>query len=153
MRATIMYGAGDVRIENVPDPSISDPTDAIIRVIRALHLRQRPAGPTTPMEPSETGQSMGHEAIGVVEEIGAEVGTVKRGDVVVMPFAYLRRHLPVLPGGAADRLRTWRLLRQRRHQRRPGRGAARARMPTGRSTRFRSARTMRSCRRCSRCRT
>jgi threonine dehydrogenase-like Zn-dependent dehydrogenase len=35
MRATIMYGAGDVRIENVPDPSILEPTDAIMRVLRA----------------------------------------------------------------------------------------------------------------------
>jgi hypothetical protein len=40
------------------------------------------------MEPSDTGQSMGHEAIGVVEDVGAEVRTVKRGDVVVMPFAF-----------------------------------------------------------------
>jgi len=39
------------------------------------------------MEPSEAGQSMGHEAIGVVEEVGNEVRTVKRGDFVVMPFA------------------------------------------------------------------
>jgi threonine dehydrogenase-like Zn-dependent dehydrogenase len=39
------------------------------------------------MEPSETGQSMGHEAVGVVEEVGADVRTVKRGDLVVMPFA------------------------------------------------------------------
>jgi threonine dehydrogenase-like Zn-dependent dehydrogenase len=35
MRATVMYGAGDVRIENVPDPSIIEPTDAIMRVVRA----------------------------------------------------------------------------------------------------------------------
>jgi threonine dehydrogenase-like Zn-dependent dehydrogenase len=40
------------------------------------------------MQPSETGQSMGHEAIGVVEDVGDEVRTVKRGDVVVMPFAF-----------------------------------------------------------------
>jgi threonine dehydrogenase-like Zn-dependent dehydrogenase len=40
------------------------------------------------MEPSETGQSMGHEAIGVVEDVGDDVRIVKRGDLVVMPFAY-----------------------------------------------------------------
>jgi threonine dehydrogenase-like Zn-dependent dehydrogenase len=40
------------------------------------------------MEASETGQSMGHEAIGIVEEVGAEVLTLQRGDVVVMPFAF-----------------------------------------------------------------
>jgi threonine dehydrogenase-like Zn-dependent dehydrogenase len=42
MRATVMYAAGDVRIENVPDPQIEEPTDAIIRVVRASDLRQRP---------------------------------------------------------------------------------------------------------------
>jgi threonine dehydrogenase-like Zn-dependent dehydrogenase len=39
------------------------------------------------MEPSETGQSMGHEAIGIVEDVGAEVRNLERGDLVVMPFA------------------------------------------------------------------
>src|SRR5213080_5125482 len=86
MRATVMYGAGDVRIENVPDPSIIEPTDAILRVVRAS-ICGSDLWPYTSMAPSETGQSMGHEAIGVVEEVGAHVRTVKRGDLVVMPFA------------------------------------------------------------------
>ena len=86
MRATVMYSAGDVRIENVPDPSIIEPTDAIIRVARAS-ICGSDRWPYTSMAPSETGQSMGHEAIGVVEEVGADLRTVKRGDVVVMPFA------------------------------------------------------------------
>ena len=86
MRATVMYGAGDVRIENVPGPTIEEPTDAIIRVVRAC-ICGSDLWPYNSMAPSETGQSMGHEAIGVVEEIGADVRTVKRGDVVVMPFA------------------------------------------------------------------
>jgi threonine dehydrogenase-like Zn-dependent dehydrogenase len=86
MRATIMHRAGDVRIENVPDPRIEEPTDAIIRVVRAC-ICGSDLWPYNSMEPSETGQSMGHEAIGVVEEIGADVRTVKRGDLVVMPFA------------------------------------------------------------------
>src|SRR5438445_8985937 len=86
MRATVMYGAGDVRIENVPDPTIEEPTDAIIRVVRAC-ICGSDLWPYTSLAPSETGQSMGHEAIGVVEEVGADVRTVERGDVVVMPFA------------------------------------------------------------------
>src|ERR671931_1524146 len=86
MRATVMYGGGDVRIENVPDPTIEQPTDAIIRVVRAC-ICGSDLWPYKSMAPSETGQSMGHEAIGAVEEIGADVRTVKRGDVVVMPFA------------------------------------------------------------------
>jgi len=86
MRAAIMYGAGDVRIQNIPDPSIREPTDAIIRVVRAC-ICGSDLWPYNDMAKSETGQSMGHEAIGVVEAVGSGVGTVKRGQVVVMPFA------------------------------------------------------------------
>src|SRR3712207_4450387 len=81
-----MYSAGDVRIENVPDPSIVDPTDAILRVTRAC-ICGSDLWPYASMERSETGQSMGHEAIGAVEEVGADVRKIKPGDVVVMPFA------------------------------------------------------------------
>ena len=87
MRATVMHGAGDVRIENVPDATLIEPTDAILRVTRAC-VCGSDLWPYASMEPSEKGQPMGHEAIGVVEEVGAEVHTVKRGDVVVMPFAF-----------------------------------------------------------------
>src|SRR4051795_522644 len=87
MRATVMHGAGDVRIEDLPDPSIVEPTDAILRVTSAC-VCGSDLWPYASMEPSETGRSMGHEAIGVVEEVGADVRTVKPGDVVVMPFAF-----------------------------------------------------------------
>jgi hypothetical protein len=86
MRATVMYGAGDVRIENVPDPSIIEPTDAIIRVVRAS-ICGSDLWPYNDMPTSETGQSMGHEAIGVVTDVGSDVRTVKPGQIVVMPFA------------------------------------------------------------------
>src|SRR5439155_20439299 len=84
MRATIMHAAGDVRIETVPDASLIEPTDAVVRVIRAC-ICGSDLWPYASMDPSETGQSMGHEAIGVVEDVGAEVHTVRPGDVVVMP--------------------------------------------------------------------
>jgi threonine dehydrogenase-like Zn-dependent dehydrogenase len=87
MRATIMYAAGDVRVEDVPDATIVDPTDAIVRVTRAC-ICGSDLWPYASMEPSESGQSMGHEAIGVVEDVGARVTTVGPGDVVVMPFAF-----------------------------------------------------------------
>jgi threonine dehydrogenase-like Zn-dependent dehydrogenase len=87
MRATVMYGAGDVRTEDVPDPTIAEPTDAIVRVTRAC-ICGSDLWPYASMEPSETGQSMGHEAIGVVEAVGGEVRTVRTGDLVVMPFAF-----------------------------------------------------------------
>ncbi len=82
-----MYAAGDVRVEDVPDARVAEPTDAVIRVTRAC-ICGSDLWPYGSMEPSETGQAMGHEAIGVVEEVGAEVRTVKPGDVVVVPFAY-----------------------------------------------------------------
>src|SRR5207253_9083068 len=86
MRATVMHAAGDVRIESVPDATIVQPTDALIRVTRAC-ICGSDLWPYRSMQPSDQGQRMGHEAIGVVEAVGAEVRTVKRGDVVVMPFA------------------------------------------------------------------
>jgi threonine dehydrogenase-like Zn-dependent dehydrogenase len=87
MRATVMYAAGDVRVEDVPDPAIVEPTDTIVRVTSAA-ICGSDLWPYADMEPSETGQSMGHEAVGVVEDVGADVGTLKRGDLVIMPFAY-----------------------------------------------------------------
>lgn len=86
MRATIMHGAGDVRIEKVPDPRIMESTNALLRVIRAC-ICGSDLWPYQSMERSDRGQPMGHEAVGVVEAVGADVRTVKRGDVVVMPFA------------------------------------------------------------------
>jgi hypothetical protein len=87
MRATIMYRAGDVRIENVPDVTITNPTDALIRIARAC-ICGSDLWPYNELEATEAGRRMGHEAVGVVEAVGADVHTVKRGDVVVMPFAY-----------------------------------------------------------------
>src|SRR4029078_12265882 len=87
MRATVMYSAGDVRIENVPDPKIIEPTDALIRVSRAC-VCGSDLWPYQKMERSDRGRVMGHEAIGVVEDVGADVRTIKRGDFVIMPFAF-----------------------------------------------------------------
>src|SRR5207302_4359816 len=87
MRATVMYEAGDVRIEDVPDPSIAEPTDAIVRVTRAC-ICGSDLWPYKTLEASEGSRAMGHEAIGVVEDVGAQVSTVKAGDLVVMPFAF-----------------------------------------------------------------
>ena len=87
MRATVMYGAGDVRIEDVPDPKIIEPTDALIRVTRAC-VCGSDLWPYQKMERTDTGRVMGHEAIGVVEDVGADVQMIKRGDFVIMPFAF-----------------------------------------------------------------
>ena len=81
-----MHAAGDVRIEIVPDPTLIEPTNALVRVTRAC-ICGSDLWPYRSMQPSERGQPMGHEAIGVIEAVGADVRTLKRGDVVVMPFA------------------------------------------------------------------
>jgi threonine dehydrogenase-like Zn-dependent dehydrogenase len=87
MRATILYGAGDVRIENVPDATIVEPTDALVRVTRAC-ICGSDLWPYKLLDPAEGSRLMGHEAIGVVEAVGSDVRTVKRGDFVIMPFAF-----------------------------------------------------------------
>src|SRR5689334_5896817 len=87
MRATVMYSAGDVQIKHVPDPAIINPTDVVITVTRAC-ICGSDLWPYKAMEPSDTGRVMGHEAIGVVDAAGAEVRTLKVGDLVVMPFAF-----------------------------------------------------------------
>src|ERR1051326_8179962 len=87
MRATVMFGAGDVRIERVPDARIVDQTDALIAVTRAC-ICGSDLWPYKTMTPGSPARPMGHEAIGVVDAIGAAVRTLKIGDLVVMPFAY-----------------------------------------------------------------
>ena len=87
MRATLMYGAGDVRIEDVPDARVKDATDAVVRVVVAgicgsdLH-------PYHSMPTTEQGRQMGHEFIGVVEDVGSEVSGLRAGDFVISPFLW-----------------------------------------------------------------
>lgn len=87
MRATVMYGAGDVRVENVPDARIIEPTDALVVVTRAA-ICGSDLWPYKKMVPSETGNRMGHEFIGVVEAVGGNVRKIKVGDLVAAPFAW-----------------------------------------------------------------
>jgi threonine dehydrogenase-like Zn-dependent dehydrogenase len=87
MKATVMYGAHDVRVETVPDARLVEPTDAVVRVTRAC-ICGSDLWPYNSMTPSETGNRMGHEFIGLVESVGADVRTVRQGDLVVAPFAW-----------------------------------------------------------------
>jgi threonine dehydrogenase-like Zn-dependent dehydrogenase len=88
MRATVMFGSGDVRIENVPDARITEPTDAVVAVSRAC-ICGSDLWPYRGMEEiPDSGRRMGHEAIGFVEAVGNDVRTMKAGDLVIMPFAY-----------------------------------------------------------------
>jgi threonine dehydrogenase-like Zn-dependent dehydrogenase len=86
MKAVVWHGRRDVRVEQVPDPAIEQPTDAIVRVTSSaicgsdLHLYEV-LGPFL-----EAGDVLGHEPMGVVEEVGAEVEHLRPGDRVVIPF-------------------------------------------------------------------
>src|SRR5947207_5951598 len=107
MRATVMYAAGDVRVEDVPDAGLVEAGDALVRVRRAA-ICGSDLWPYKSMEPSETGRRMGHGFIGVVEDVGHDVETLKQGDLVASPFlwsdgtcAFCRRglHTSCLHGG------------------------------------------------------
>src|SRR5436190_5592216 len=87
MQATVMYGAHDVRVEQVPDARLVETTDALVRVTRAC-ICGSDLWPYNAMPPSAVGNRMGHEFIGIVEDLGTAVQTVKKGDLVVAPFAW-----------------------------------------------------------------
>jgi threonine dehydrogenase-like Zn-dependent dehydrogenase len=86
MRATVMYGAGDVRVEDVPDSAVKLPTDALVR-ITASCICGSDLWPYASRSPADAPARVGHEFIGVVEDTGPEVTTVAPGDLVVSPFA------------------------------------------------------------------
>jgi threonine dehydrogenase-like Zn-dependent dehydrogenase len=87
MRAIVIHGAGDVRVEDVPDPVLRQPTDAVVRVLHAC-ICGSDLWPYGSMPPSEQGQRIGHEFLGVVEETGTEVSGVTAGDLVLAPFVW-----------------------------------------------------------------
>jgi threonine dehydrogenase-like Zn-dependent dehydrogenase len=86
MKALAWHGKRDVRVDNVPDPSVQEPTDALVRITTTaicgsdLHLYEI-LGPFI-----EEGYVLGHEPMGIVEEVGPEVTHVAPGDRVVVPF-------------------------------------------------------------------
>lgn len=85
MKAVVFHGVGDIRLEEVPEPRIQEPTDAIVRVTASsicgmdLHMVR---GTMIEVEP---GTILGHEGVGIVEEIGSEVRNLNVGDRVVIP--------------------------------------------------------------------
>jgi threonine dehydrogenase-like Zn-dependent dehydrogenase len=87
MRATLIHGAGDVRVAEVPDPVIKQPTDAVVRVVVAC-ICGSDLHPYHSMSPADGPARIGHEFIGIVEDTGSEVSTVRKGDLVVAPFAF-----------------------------------------------------------------
>jgi threonine dehydrogenase-like Zn-dependent dehydrogenase len=85
MKAVVFRGIGDIRLENVPEPKIEKPTDAIVRITASaicgtdLHMIRGTLGPM------KSGTILGHEAIGIVEAVGRAVRNMRVGDRVVVP--------------------------------------------------------------------
>ncbi|MFJ1807821.1 MULTISPECIES: zinc-dependent alcohol dehydrogenase family protein [unclassified Streptomyces] len=85
MRATIIHAPGDIRVENAPEPKIVAPTDAVIRTVATCVCGSdlwsyRGINPVTEPQP------IGHEYVGIVEEVGSDVSTVKPGQFVIGSF-------------------------------------------------------------------
>ncbi|GAA1008955.1 MULTISPECIES: zinc-dependent alcohol dehydrogenase [Streptomyces] len=106
MKAVTWQGKRDVRVEEVPDPGIQEPTDAVIRVTSSglcgsdLHLYEVLTPFMTP------GDILGHEAIGIVEEVGSQVPDLKPGDRVVVPFQIACGHCFMCSAGLQTQCET-----------------------------------------------
>ncbi|MEE3853059.1 alcohol dehydrogenase catalytic domain-containing protein [Gordonia sp. LSe1-13] len=87
MKATLMYGPGDVRVENVADPKLHQPTDAIVRVVQTC-VCGSDLHPYHSMDGTADGVPMGHEFIGVIEETGTEVSSLANGTLVIGTFSF-----------------------------------------------------------------
>jgi threonine dehydrogenase-like Zn-dependent dehydrogenase len=86
MRATLIHGTRDIRLEDVPDPSIQLPGDAVVQVVAAC-VCGSDLWPYRGVRPVREPSRIGHEFVGIVQDVGAEVTTVRAGDFVIAPFA------------------------------------------------------------------
>jgi threonine dehydrogenase-like Zn-dependent dehydrogenase len=87
MRATTIHGPGDIRLSEVPEPTISAPTDAIVEVVAGC-ICGSDLWPYRGENPVDVGSTIGHECVGVVRAVGSDVRTVGEGDFVVVPFVH-----------------------------------------------------------------
>ncbi|GMA91773.1 hypothetical protein GCM10025869_23020 [Homoserinibacter gongjuensis] len=85
MRATLIHAPGDVRLEEVPDPRLSTGGDAIVRVVAAC-VCGSDLWPYRGVTPTHEPHRIGHEFVGIVEEVGPDVARIRVGDFVIAPF-------------------------------------------------------------------
>ena len=147
MRAALFNGPKDITVGERPDPVIQEPTDAVVRVVLAC-VCGSDLWYYRGLSPHAVG-SIGHEFIGIVEDVGAEVTGIAPGDLVVAPVHLQRHVMPALPQRVDDLVRPRRELRQRHDRRRPGRSGAGAARRVARSSWFPVPATPTT--RCSRC--
>lgn len=101
MRGVVLHGPGDVRVEEREDPTIQESTDAVIKIVAAC-VCGSDLWPYRGADPAEN-QLMGHEYVGVVEQIGDDVKTVKPGDFVVGSFVISDNTCPICTNGYQSR--------------------------------------------------
>ncbi|MER6841659.1 zinc-binding dehydrogenase [Streptomyces platensis] len=109
MRATVLHGAHDVRLEDVPDPAIAEPADAVVRVTAAA-VCGSDLWTYRGTAPLASPTRFGHEFIGVVEETGRDVHTLRRGEFVLAPFNASDNTCPNCLNGmhtSCDRIAHW----------------------------------------------
>jgi threonine dehydrogenase-like Zn-dependent dehydrogenase len=87
MRATTIHAPGDIRVSEVADPTLEGPTDAIVKVTAGC-ICGSDLWPYRGENPITEGATIGHECIGVVEEVGSEVSSFQAGDFVIVPFCH-----------------------------------------------------------------
>ena len=85
MRATLIHAPRDIRVEDVPDPEIRRPTDAVVRVVAAC-VCGSDLWPYRGVTETNEPHRIGHEFVGIVEELGSEVTGLRKGDFVIAPF-------------------------------------------------------------------
>src|SRR5690349_9119606 len=99
MRVTTIHAAGDIRLEDRPVPVISAPTDAVIKITAGC-ICGSDLWPYRGENPVTAGSTIGHEMVGVIEEVGAEVTSFKPGDFVIVPFCTCDNTCPHCLNGA-----------------------------------------------------
>ena len=102
MRGVVMYGPGDVRVVEREDPKLLAPTDAILRVSAAC-ICGSDLWPWRGIDPMTEPSPMGHEYVGVVEQVGSQVKNVKVGDFVVGSFFASDNTCPICRAGYQSR--------------------------------------------------
>jgi len=101
MRATTIHGPRDIRLEERPAPTITEPTQAVVKVVASC-ICGSDLWPYRGENPIDSGSTIGHELVGVVEEVGGDVRSFRPGDFVVVPFVHCDNTCPHCRAGVTS---------------------------------------------------